>query len=418
MAQERKARRRDATPDKRDVAVRDVRDKRSVPAKTVEGEVIESPLGAPDYSPGTTRRERARRYGTWAGGALLVLLLLSPVFSWFSYQSQNVTSTNAAVRAHLAEIGTRIDGLVKSVEVDEGDRVAAGQVLVRLEDDHLQAEVQEATAELEGLRQSLEIELLDIAHERQEAAQIQDEAEARVAAAEAQRSAARIRAEEARRVQSMQEDLFSRGGAISGEDVKNARSARRTAEAEAKEAEANHDAALSAGDKARLAGESLSIRERKISILETNVLKAEARLKRAEVELESAAIRAPEDGAVVRRDVQPGGSVEVGQPVISMWLGRDVWVEAWVDEDDLGDVHVGSEATLTFHAFPDREFPGVVERIGLVTDFELPDTDVPQPRYSRMRGAPVVGVRIGLKDPPEELLPGLSAVVAIQKPEG
>jgi hypothetical protein len=32
-----------------------------------------------------------------------------------------------------------------------------------------------------------------------------------------------------------------------------------------------------------------------------------------------------------------------------------------------------------------------------------------------MRSAPVVGVRIRLDDPPLELLPGLSAIVAIRK---
>ena len=76
---------------------------------------------------------------------------------------------------------------------------------------------------------------------------------------------------------------------------------------------------------------------------------------------------------------------------------------------------IGNETTLTFQAFPDQEIMGVVEEIGLVTDFELPDAEVPQPRNIRMRGAPVVGVRIRLTDPPMELLPGLSASVAIRK---
>jgi multidrug resistance efflux pump len=98
-----------------------------------------------------------------------------------------------------------------------------------------------------------------------------------------------------------------------------------------------------------------------------------------------------------------------------MWLGDDLWVESWIDEEELGSVRVGSEATVTFHALPGQEFSGTVERIGLATDLEIPEEEVPQPRFSRMRGAPVVGVRIRLDDQPSNLMPGLSAVVAIRR---
>ena len=40
------------------------------------------------------------------------------------------------------------------------------------------------------------------------------------------------------------------------------------------------------------------------------------------------------------------------------------------------------------------EFTGVVETIGLATDLEIPDSEVPQPRYARMSAAPVVGVTL------------------------
>ena len=90
-------------------------------------------------------------------------------------------------------------------------------------------------------------------------------------------------------------------------------------------------------------------------------------------------------------------------------------MEAWLDEDDLGNVPVGSRATVTFKSYPDLEFTGVVEKIGVSTDIELPDSEVPQPRRERMRDAPVISVRIGLDAPAEDLFPGLSAVVGIEK---
>jgi hypothetical protein len=40
---------------------------------------------------------------------------------------------------------------------------------------------------------------------------------------------------------------------------------------------------------------------------------------------------------------------------------------------------------------------------------------MPHPRFARMRAAPVIGVRIRLDEPPPNLVPGLSAMVAIKK---
>lgn len=358
-----------------------------------------------------------KRWLGWGLVALLAIgLLVAPAYTWMDYKAQHVTSTNATVRAHLAKIGTRIDGLVTHVHVQAGDQVAAGQILVTLEDSHLMAEVDEAKAALSGLEQSVEIERLAIVHERLKAREQEQEAGARVAAAEAQAVAAKVRAEEAFRFHDVRKSLLARGGAISGEDVRNAESERRAAEALLEEAEANYVAAKSAKENARLASDALAIRERRIGVLESDIVRARARLLRAQAELKAASIVAPEDGRIVRRFVQPGGSVEVGQPIISMWLGKDVWIEAWINEEDIHSVEIGSEATLTLHAFPNREFAGTVDKIGLVTDFELPEGEVPQPRNSRMRGTPVVGVRIKLLETPEELLPGLSAVVAIEKP--
>ena len=65
--------------------------------------------------------------------------------------------------------------------------------------------------------------------------------------------------------------------------------------------------------------------------------------------------------------------------------------------------------------FPGEEFAGVVEKIGVTTDFEVPSSEVPIPRADRMNTSPVLGVKIRLFEPPPGLRPGLSAVVGIRK---
>jgi len=161
--------------------------------------------------------------------------------------------------------------------------------------------------------------------------------------------------------------------------------------------------------------DGLKVREERITVLDSEISALRAELAVADADIEGTLIRAPADGWVVRRIAEPGTSVVVGQPLISFWIGEEVWVEAWIDETDLAHVQVGSPARITLKPYPDRVFAGVVERIGVSTDFELPDTDVPQPRHTRMRGTPVVGVRVRLEEPGEGLFPGLSAVVGIRK---
>jgi multidrug resistance efflux pump len=362
----------------------------------------------------STQLPLARRYAPRVGVIVVLALLAAPLVAWLHYQAIHVTSMNAAVRGHIAELGTPLTGLVAAVEVDAGDRVTAGQILVRLDDRTFGAEAREAAADLEGLQRKIDVERAAIAHELLELAQQEQEALANVAAARAQSSAAESQAQNARRLHQARQSLAA-GGAISNQDLLNAETGSRTAQALAQEARAKQQAAQSAEERARLARDGLAIRERGIGVLEAEVRRAQARLAKAQADLESATIRAPDDGGILRRIVQPGASIEVGEPLLSMWLGRDVWVDAWIDEDDIGAVRVGDTATVSLRSMPDRELTGVVDKIGLATDFEIPASNVPQPRAERMSASPVVGVRVRLLDPPPDLVPGLSAVVAIRR---
>jgi multidrug resistance efflux pump len=364
-----------------------------------------------------TRSHRLRRYARRMLALVVLLLVSVPAATWVHYQAGHVISRNALVRGHLAEIGTRLNGVLASAEVGEGQRVKAGQLLAHLEDRHIVSEAQQAEAEIAGLERELQVEKLKIPYERSLLETKRQEAVANLAAADAKVSAARSRADDAKAYHKVRKELLSRN-AISREDVRDADSKRRTAEALLDVAKANYASAQSAEKSVQLEADGLSIREQHIGVLEANIMRAKARLAHANADLEASRIRAPDDGAIVRWLVQPGGSVEVGKPVMSMWVGKDVWIEAWIDEDDISRVRVGSPATVTLQSFPEREFSGSVERLGLTTDFETPVSDVPQPRFSRMRGAPMVGVLIKLDSPPENLLPGLSAAVAIRDTDG
>jgi membrane fusion protein, multidrug efflux system len=355
-----------------------------------------------------------RRPIAWMIACALFVLVATPIGLWVHYQSDYVMSRNAMVRGQLAQIGARLQGVVTSIEAEEGERVSAGQILARLEDRHIRADAQQAQAELEGLKRELEVERTAIVHEQQRLQNRLLEATANLNAVAAALEAAQSRAEDARAAHEVRRSLHE-SGFVSREAVRDAQAKSITADALVKGARSEHEAARAAAQGARLDAAGLAIRKQRIGVLEAGVMRAEARLAAAQANLEATLIRAPADGAVVRRIVEPGGSVEIGSPILSLWMGKDVWVEAWLDEDDIGEVKIGSAARVTLQSFPGREFHGTVDKIGLTTDYEMPASEVPQPRSVRMRGAPVVGVSIRLENPPRELLPGLSAVVGIRR---
>jgi multidrug resistance efflux pump len=411
QARDQENREQEPMPDDKQVVVRPA-------AKVYEAYSREIVRRTRDFS-GAARKalgpEKRSQQKKFVIAAAILAAILFPVVTWMNYQSANIISTNAIVRSHVTDIGTRLKGIVTDVRYEAGDYVSEGMVLATLEDSHIEAEVMEAGAVLEGLRQQYQVELLEIDFAKKRVDQDLMSAAAKLSAANAETVAARIKAEEAARAAAVRRDLFTASGAISGEIVADAESEQRQAAAMLDASRADLNAGPSERNRAQLEAEAIAIRERRIGILEADIRRAEARLAKAEADLAGATIRAPADGAIIRRIIEPGGSVDAGQSIISMRIGSDIWVEAWIDEKDLADIAAGNSAVVMLQPYPDQEFIGNVTKVGLSTDFEMPDADIPQPRFARMRGTPVVGVRIQLDDPPAELVPGLSATVAIQR---
>lgn len=345
-----------------------------------------------------------------AVGILLALVVFT--WSWLRYQSQHVLSSNAVVRSQITEVGTRFNGMLAATEVSEGERVQAGQVLARLANQHINAEILQIQAQIEALEREMTLEQSAIEHERLRRKTQLREANARVAAAHAESAAAKSRADEAHAFYKARQQLLEKQ-LIPRDTMRQAEANHRTASALANAVQANKTAAESAKQNALLDIDSLDLRVQRLEVLDANLRAARAQLERAQADLDGTLIRAPDDGTVIRRLIKTGGSVRVGMPVILMSVGDDIWIEAWIDEDRIHRVKIGNPAIVTLPSYPGQEFDGVVDAIGVATDFEQPVDAVPHPRASRMKGAPVISVQVRLDSPPASLLPGLSASVAI-----
>jgi Cu(I)/Ag(I) efflux system membrane fusion protein len=88
-----------------------------------------------------------------------------------------------------------------------------------------------------------------------------------------------------------------------------------------------------------------------------------ARLRRTGVSSRRIAIRAMRDGVVIDKPVQEGMRIAAGEPLYKTADLSTVWLNADVQERDLGLVRPGQTATASFVAFPGRSFSGVVDFI-------------------------------------------------------
>jgi multidrug resistance efflux pump len=221
--------------------------------------------------------------------------------------------------------------------------VKAGQVIARLEQDDLRAAVELARANLANA----EAKLATVRNGAR-TQEIQT-TEAALRQAEANRLLAQMNLERYRQ-------LYRDGGvALQQVDT----------------AARDYDVSVA---QVRTAQEQLSLIREKYTPEDLQSAEAEVRQTRAalrigEANLGYATITAPMGGVVASVSTQQGETVTSGSAaaqaptfVTIIDLNR-LQVDAYVDETDIGKVHVGQEATFSVDAFPDKEFSGKVTAI-------------------------------------------------------
>jgi len=106
---------------------------------------------------------------------------------------------------------------------------------------------------------------------------------------------------------------------------------------------------------------------------------------------------APASGTVTSRTVNPGEVIEANKELLRVTDLSSVWVVAQVYEKDLGKIHIGSRASITTDAYPDRIFRGQVSYVDPRVD--------PQTRTAQ--------ARIELANPGQQLKIGMYVNVAL-----
>jgi len=153
----------------------------------------------------------------------------------------------------------------------------------------------------------------------------------------------------------------------------------------------------------RLSEAQIPILEASVAESRANLASASADVERSETSLREATIVSPIDGVVLVRDKEVGDGVSSiltagGNATQVMMLGdlSEMFVEARVDEVDLGRITVGMPAIVTVDAHRGEAFIGEVERIAPAGSVDN-------------NGIVTFEVRVTVEDPERRLRPDMTA---------
>lgn len=288
-----------------------------------------------------------------------------------------LTETGYIVAAHEIQVASKVAGRVAWIGVDKGDKVKAGQVLVRLESDEYRDQVTQEQGQLANLQAKLK--------ELQNGSRPDEIAKARadVQQAKAELANAKSSLDRTKKLFSdgvLSEQAFDDAKAKYDADLANVNSLQQT-----------------------LNLAVLGPRPEDIAQAEGQVQQAEGALAYAKTQLENTVIRAPVDGTILDRNVEKGEFVTngfVGDKgakgyIVTMANLRDLQVELDVNESDFPKLGPHQKAWVTTDAYPDRKYPGEIAQIS-------PQAD---------RAKATIQVKVQILNPDDYLRPEMNATV-------
>ena len=260
---------------------------------------------------------------------------------------EHIASGNGRIEAVEIDIAARQPGRVAAIEVREGDLVRAGQLLVRMDTESLQAQLRQAEARARQAGDAVSTARSQLAQRESEKAAMQ----ALVVQRQTELAAAQRRAQ---RFADLRQQSFISQQQLDDqtEAVDRASAALAAAQAQV----AAHDAAISTA-------------RGQIRSSESAVDAARAEVERIRTDIEDSNLKAPRDGRVQLIVARPGEVVGGGGRVLNLVDLKDVYMTFFLPTRAVGRVAVGSEARLVLDAVPQYVIPARISFVADVAQF-------------------------------------------------
>lgn len=324
--------------------------------------------------------------------------------------SQKISATGSVTAQTGAEvkIGSQVTGRIKQLDADVGSHVRAGQIIAELDLPDVRAQLVQAQANLSSAQLKLQEQLSGVSLQHTTTASGITQAKAslasakatynqavatanlQISAAQAAVKQAQASAKNARALATRESQLLSKGY-IAAQDVETAQSQADVADAQLDSAQQNLNVVkaktatdvetarsavnnAAAGLSSANAGTAQNtIKGQQVAEARSAVIQARAQVAVAQAQFDKTIIKTPISGTIVTLDAQQGETIAAGlsAPTLVQVVALDrLQVDAYVDETDIGNVHVGQEATVSVDAYPNRKFRGHVTKVASVATMQ------------------------------------------------
>ena len=307
-----------------------------------------------------------------------VIQVEAPVAASAAGDQNILTATGYIIAAHKIEVASKVNGRVAWIGVDKGDRVKAGQVLVRLEDDEYRAQLLQQQGQMANLEAKLQEDL--------HGSRPEEIAKARADVSQSKADLADSKTSLARTSQ------LVRDGVLSKQALDDAQS------------KYDSDAAKSAALEQTLGLSVLGPRKEEIAQVRAQIMQAKGALDYAQSQLDNTVIRAPISGTILDRNVEKGEFITTGFVgdkgakgyIVTMADLNDLQVELDISQNDFPKLGPEQKGVITTDAYPDKKYRGFVQQVS-------PEAD---------RAKATVQVKVKVENPDGFLRPDMNATVA------
>ena len=357
---------------------------------------------------------------------ILILLGLVGYYVYTNYFSAGAESSivSGFIEGEEIAIAPEVGGRIQAITVDEGDRVTAGQEIVRLDRTTLNAQIAQAQAAVDTAKAQLA--------QLQNQPRASDVAAARAALDAARQNYDKVRAgptidqlaqlkaqvDNAKAMVDQAQAAYDRIGGSSNpfiamapqslalQQATNAYNAAVAAfnDARTHPTAAELAAAQSQVEQAQAALDRLTPTADAINVAEAAVKQAEAALGVLQVQATKMVLKSPANGIVTRRAANVGEIAAPNVTVLSVTNLDTVKLTIYVPETQIGQIKIGDAVPVSVDSFPNKTFTGKVIFINSQAEFTPRNVQTKSERVNT-----VFAVKLQIPNPNFDLKPGMPA---------
>ncbi|MEH2133794.1 MAG: HlyD family efflux transporter periplasmic adaptor subunit [Nostoc sp.] len=377
-----------------------------------------------------------------------LLFIGAGVTTWFflsPHSETNALRLSGRIEGYETDVGAKVAGRIESVAVREGDAVHKDQVIVKLDDAEIQAQLQGAEARLDSIRKQeeqarLQINILEsqitenqltLQQARGDAKGQIFQAESSVASVQAQLNQAIAQVEQAKselKLARINRDRYTNlvaEGAVTQQQFDQAQTSFETAFATLKSHQASVDSyrklvnsAQGQLTQAQSTGLNPSIRNAQLTGLRTQLAQTRLKLAAAQADVANAKasqqetkaqiaylnVKSPIEGVVISRNVEPGAVVTVGKTLLTVIDPKTVYLRGFIPQGEIGKLRVGQSAKVFLDSAPKQPLSAKVAAVDTEASFTPENIYFQQDRVKQ-----VFGVKITIDNPNGFAKPGMPA---------